>query len=287
MTAQPKGSLMIKGEGYASNYRIDTRGETWTQYPERIGQIKGKPENKIESSNRAKTLVSNTIEEHNRMKTICTMETRQDTEDRKRPAAKLEAQVSSTGIPCKTREEHMKREREVQASKATEEESVTKKDDQGKEAEKHHEMKSKGDRTYDTWETVLSEHMRPRCKPTRTADGKKTNGQVTAQKGVIMTPSALETKKEGREVIAENPMSDGVRKELNEYSEIANCVKEKARKEEFLGEFDDWVWIETPRSTRKEVHEERMEAHSKGSGTVQVKNRDMNMDNNCGTEPPY
>ena len=245
----------------------------------------------MESSNRART--SNTIEEHNGMKTICTMETRQDTEEHKRLAAKLEAQVSSTGMPCKTREKHKIREHGVQSSKTIEEESVIEKDDQREEAEKHYELKSKGDRTRDTWETVPSEHTRPRCRPTRKVDGKKTKGQNTAQKGVIMTPSALEiinvgdsANGEWKEVTAESPMSDGIRKELMEHSQVTNRAKEKARKEKFLGEIDDWVWIETSGSTRKETHEERVEAHSKGSATVHVKNRDMNMGSNCGTESP-
>ena len=108
-----------------------------------------------------------------------------------------------------------------------------------------------------------------------------------------MTPSALEiidvgdsANGEWKEVTVESPMSDGIRKGLMEHSQVINRAKEKARKEKILGEIDDWVWVETSGSTRKEIHKESVEAHSEGSAIVHVKNRDMNMGSNCGTESP-
>ena len=51
VTAQPKGSLMTNGEGHASDYRIDTRCEADTPLFEKLGQIPGKTDDKMESRN--------------------------------------------------------------------------------------------------------------------------------------------------------------------------------------------------------------------------------------------
>ena len=135
--------------------------------------------------------------------------------------------------------------------------------------------------------------MQPRFRLIREVVEKKTKGHDTVQEGVTMTPSALEIIDMGdsansgwKEVLVERPKSDGIRKGLMEHSQVPNHVKEKARKEKILGEIDDWVWVETSGSTRKETHEESIEANSEGSAIVHAKDRDMNMGSNCGTESP-
>ena len=269
VTTQPKGPLMIKGEGWASSDGTDTNGGKWTPCPEKIIPIKEKQGSIVENSKQAKTQASIRIKERSRMGTIHKIETIQKAGDRKRLAEKLETQDSNTGIPRKIKREQVGKESEAQ---------ISSKDNQGEEAERNHGKESKEDEMYDTWEIVPSEELRPKNEQVMTTEEKETDEQAGKPEGVIVTPSELETRKKGRQVVTENPLTDRIREEPNEYSAITDYVEGKAKKEASLGEFDEWTLIETPSYTTREVHEDRMETHNKESGTVQMKPRDMNMD---------
>ena len=58
--------------------------------------------------------------------------------------------------------------------------------------------------------------------------------------------------------------------------QVPNHAEKGPRKEKILGEINDRVWVETSGSTRKETHEESIEAYSEGSAIVHAKDRDMN-----------
>merc|ERR1712013_326316 len=102
VTTQPKGQLMIKGEGWASSDGTDTNGGKWTPCPEKIIR---KPGSMIENNKQTKAQASNKNKEHNRMETIHRIETLQKGEDSKRLASKLESQDSNTWVTHKMKRE--------------------------------------------------------------------------------------------------------------------------------------------------------------------------------------
>ena len=101
-----------------------------------------------------------------------------------------------------------------------------------------------------------------------TTEGKENDEQAGKPEEVIATPPELETRKERRQVVTEKPLIDRIREEPKEYSAIPDYVEGKPKKEASIGEFDDWILIETP----------RLETYNKESGTTQMKPRDMNVE---------
>ena len=94
-----------------------------------------------------------------------------------------------------------------------------------------------------------------------------------------MSPSELETRKKGRQVATENPLTYRIREELNEYSATTSYDESKVKKGASLGEFDEWTLVENRDYVVRKVSEDRLETNNKESGTIQVKPMDMNVKN--------
>ena len=213
VTTQPKGRLMIKGEGWASSDGTDTNGGKWTPCPEKIIR---KPGSMIENNKQTKTQSGNKNKEHNRMETIHGIETLQKGKDSERPASKLESQDSNTWVTHK-----MKREEN--------EDQMDSEENQEEEAERYDGKEDKEDGIHDTWELVpLGEKKKMKTRK------KEDDEQIGKPEEVTVNPPELETRKERRQVVAE-------------YSARPDHVEAEPEKEASMGGLDDWILIETPR----------------------------------------
>ena len=256
VTTQPKGPLMIKGEGWASNDRTDTNDGDWTPYPEKIMLIKERQGSIVESNKQAETQAS--------IMTTHKIETIQKAGDRKRLAGEQETQDPNRGIPCKIKREQVRKENEE-------------------------------DEIYNTWEIVPSEELIPRVttieeketneqvrkpkdKRVVTTEEKEADEQPDGLEGIMRRPPELETRNEGRQIAAENPPTYRTREELKEYWAATGCDENKVKTEVPLGEFDEWMLVENRDYAERKAPDDRLETNKKEPGIVQAKPRDVNVD---------